>query len=213
VLSLGKEKEHLDWIQRKRIYYMPLRGTQSRQYVTRWVAIYSSLALRTPGAVTHKAAVSDLEVKTRQEILTPWRPSLDGDQLCVVYRLQPVQKLELPIENTQAQRVSTHRWTSRLALDRAKTLEELLIETEPEWRLYERLVASRIGFRLAALSARVLNEEEPVGRAWFWIGDDLHVRYTGASGFLVSRLGESDSYFSRSEDIAELVLSRVLRHH
>lgn len=59
-------------------------------------------------------------------------------------------QLKNPVENLnkeeQGQRFSSHRWTTGLALDRARRLEELLLETEPEWRLFEALKAMGIFF-------------------------------------------------------------------
>jgi len=206
VLRPGSPQQHLDWIKQHRIYYMPLLKTQRRQYATKWVAIYSPAALRHPGAVAHKAFVEAVEVIKRSEISTPWSSSLEGDALCVVYRLSRVDELSQPIENKSAQRVSTHRWTSRLALDRAKILEELLLETEPEWRFYEELLAYGISFHFDHQTISVSDPDDPKGRVWFIMGKSTKVRYAGASGFLLRNLNGKDRYFAHPDDVVEVLM-------
>ena len=53
---------------------------------------------------------------------------------------------EIPVINSSGYRFMQHRWTSRLGLEQVQNLEELLLETEPEWRLFEDLMA--LGARL-----------------------------------------------------------------
>ena len=206
VLRGGAEKAHLEWIQENKIYYLPLLKTQRRQYAARCVAIYSPLALRSPGAVTHFADVLDIQVVRRDEISTPWPAGADADRLHVLYRLGGMDALPHPVLNKRpegrAARFSTHRWTSRLGLLRASFLEELFLETEPEWKLYEELRARGILFECEPGPARLLDPEEPLGRTWF-VAQSGRAQFRGAAGFLFrSRVG-TQAYYARVEEAAE----------
>ncbi|MBM7867402.1 hypothetical protein GTO89_11505 [Heliobacterium gestii] len=65
-------------------------------------------------------------------------------------------------------------------------LEELLLETEPEWRLYEWLNANQVAFSLDPAQALLMDPDDPQGRVWFVIEQEgIRVRYAGPSGFLI----------------------------
>lgn len=206
VLRGDYQKEHLAWICERRRYYLPRYRTQRLQYATKWVALYSPAVLRDPGAVTHCARVEGVDVVTRWEISTPW-PSHGGDAeaLYVLYELGEVRELGHAIENPgpdqTGQRFSSHRWTSRLGLERARDVSELTLETEPEWRLYEDLQAAQIAFRLKPSRPRVLDRDDPSGRTWFLIDDGPRVRYAGASGFLVKDRSGRERFFAAVERV------------
>ena len=160
---------------------MPLLKSQLRQHNTKWVAIYSPQALRKPGAVTHKAQVIGVEIVPRKDIQTPWKSNRGSNDLQILYRLGDIIKLKHPIENLnrqdRGQRFSSHRWTTRLALDRATRLEELFLETEPEWRLFEDLKAMGIPFQLSNPGTpKLLDPDNPIGRVWFDL-DKCRIRY------------------------------------
>ena len=207
VLRGDNPAQHLQWIIEERCYYMPLRRTQERQFVARWVAIYSPAPLRhpAPGAVTHVAPVLDVQVVPRRDIHTPWQPHRDLDEPQVVYKLGEVRTLAFPIENIgpdgRGQRLSSHRWTSRLGLERAQVLSELLLETEPEWRLYEELQARGIPFRVVHGPVTLTNGDSPAGRARFLIADNVYVRYAGAAGFVCRDSSMRERLASRIEDV------------
>jgi predicted component of viral defense system (DUF524 family) len=192
VLRAPDPQQHLAWIHGSRMYYLPKTDTQIRQFRAAKVAVYSPARLAGapgPGAVTHVADVKSIDVVVRREIATPWAPTRP-EQLQVCYRLGPVEPLDPPILNRDAagrgQRVSTHRWSSMLALRRARELRELLLETEPEWRLWETLRARGIDVdvSLDPLRPGVVDAENPQGRAWFAVGP-RRARYAGASGFAI----------------------------
>jgi len=86
----------------------------------------------------------------------------------------------------QGQRFSSHRWTTGLALDRARRLEELLLETEPEWRLFEALKAMGIFFQLNPGPVKLIDPDNPSGRVWFEL-DGCNIRYGGSSGYIIKR--------------------------
>ncbi|HHW61228.1 MAG TPA: DUF2357 domain-containing protein [Syntrophomonadaceae bacterium] len=196
-LRAGNQAQHLQWIIEQRRYYMPVLKTQLRQYATKWVAIYSPLELRRPGAVTHYAAVESIEILKRKEIHTPWTPKRNLDELQVLFKLGEVMEKEIPVINTSGYRFTQHRWTSRLGLERAQTLEELLLETEPEWRLFEDLRALGAKFTLdPSEPVRLLNKDNPHGRVWFRLEDGVSIRYAGASGYAIKKTpGSPPQYF------------------
>jgi hypothetical protein len=192
VLRASDPQQHLDWIRDTRMYYLPKTDTQSRQFAAAKVALYSPARITggpepgAPGAVTHVADVQAIDVVLRREIATPWPPTRP-DQLQVCYQLGRVEPLARPIVNRDAaggrgQRMSSHRWSSMLALGRARELRELLLETEPEWRLIETLRARGVQFTFDPLRPGLVDADNPKGRAWFEV-DLRRVRYAGASGF------------------------------
>lgn len=174
VLRGTDPRTHLEWIARERVYYTPLARERTRQLGARWVAIYSPSKLRDPGAVTHVAAVEAIDVLERREIETPWAPGRAPRQLQAVYRLGDLVPLANPIENRDGRRPPVTRWTSRLALDRARTLDELALETEAEWRLAEELTARGVPYRLDVST-----------HTWFVFDSGARARYASAAGFLL----------------------------
>lgn len=197
-------REHLDWINQERCYYTTFTATQRRQLKSRWVAIYSPASIRRPGAVTHLAAVADVDIKKRHEIETPWSSRRRSDEMQVVYRLGEIRELETPIENRGpsglGKRFSKNRWTSRLGVIRASELRELFLETSAEWRLYEQLRLAEAEFKLVPGPARLQDESSPRGRTWF-VNKHVRVQYRGAAGFLIRRPGIRDEYLSDLDDV------------
>jgi|GEM_PF-253015 len=192
----------LDWIKESRIYFAPLARLGQRRFAARWIAVYVGRRDRGgAGAVTCMAEVLSVEVMPRRKIKTPWAPAQAPDELQVVYKLGEVRDLEPAIVLERGVRL--HRWTSRLALRRARSGKELLLETEPEWRLYDELRAKGIDFELRSGEARILDPDDPRGRARFVVGP-WTIRYDGAQGFRVERDGQV-TY----EPSAERVLARL----
>jgi hypothetical protein len=191
---------------------MPRYKTQRRQYAAKWVAIYSPAVLRDPGAVTHWAPVQAVDVVMRSEIPTPWPPRVGREEeLYVAYQLGEVKELDVPVENPgpdqSGQRFSTHRWTSRLGLQRARDVSELTLETEPEWRLYEDLRASGRDFQLKPGRPAMVDSDDPAGRTWFLLVGGLRVRYAGASGFLIRYASGIENYVARVEHVLDTMRS------
>lgn len=83
------------------------------------------------------------------------------------------------------QSFQNQRWTTRLAVECAKVVEELLLETQPEWKLYELLELHSIPFTLLSTSPKLIDENNPVGRVWFILSDTIRVRYQGTAKFVV----------------------------
>jgi uncharacterized protein len=191
VLRAGNEQEHLDWITAKRLYYVPA-SKQPQQYATKYVALYIPAALRHRGAVLFWASVNSIDVVKRTDIATPW-PSRRGNALQVVYQLSEFQRLPRAIENRGRSGPRESRWTSRLGLLRGSNLQELMLETEPEWRLYEDLREGGVLFSLEAGNPRMPDPEDPRGRAWFVIGD-IRIQYRGGAGFLLRKARSEDQY-------------------
>ncbi|MFO0914390.1 MAG: DUF2357 domain-containing protein [Pirellulales bacterium] len=186
VLPSANARERLDWISMSKIYYHPLPKTPHRHFRVACVALYlPRTVIEVPG-VSHVANVKAIELRARRDIMTPWKPRGTGDEHMLVYQLDRVQALPNVIENRENDTTTfrTDRWTSRLGLGRARTATEIILETEPEWRLYELLHARRIHFSLRADRVRLEAKESPAGRAWFVLGPIGQVRYDGANGFL-----------------------------
>ena len=209
VLKDDSAEAHLAWIKDKLIYYTPARETQTRQYAVRLLAIYSPASLRKPGpgAVTHVADVLDINTQPRIDIKTPWEPSRDPNEKQVVYKLGAIRELPKPIENLgegRATRFSQPRWTSFLALERAKSIDELILETEPEWRLYEQLQAGKVAFEVEAGRAGAPDPEDPQGRAWFVVGP-TRIQYQGAAGYLLRTQRAPDKYIANPDEVINAV--------
>lgn len=79
---------------------------------------------------------------------------------------------------------------SRLLLRRAQSGKELFLETEPEWRLYDELRAKGVKLCLRSGEARILDPDDPRGRACFLVGP-YTIRYAGADGFRMERSGRT----------------------
>lgn len=188
---------------------MPLLKTQKRQFAAKWLALYTSRNLDKNGSVLYYAPILGVEVMQRQNINTPWNSNKDKDKLCVLYKLGTFIKLPKPIVNRtsdgKGQRFSSHRWTSRLALERAEIISELLIETEPEWRLYEDLRACGINFDLSPEKVVLQDPEVPFGRVWFTLENGIKIRYAGASGYVVKKMDRLEKYFMRLEDVIRII--------
>jgi hypothetical protein len=206
ILKPGVEAQHLSWIEEQRTYYTPMLRRQRRQYQVSSLLIFSPVALRSPGAITHVADVESIEILSRKEIKTPWPFSREGDQTQVVYRLSALRQLPkaIPFKPGTSLGLRRPRWTSELGAARAATLNELILETEPEWRLYENLQLSGIEFEVDPGSPVLEDPDDPRGRAKFRIGD-ASVQFRGAAGFLISRLGMSDKYVSSAEAVIAFV--------
>ncbi|MBI5676494.1 MAG: hypothetical protein HZC48_11820 [Nitrospirae bacterium] len=121
-----------------------------------------------------------------------------------MYQLGELSYLSQPIDNKDgegdSQGFRIHRWTYRLALQRAKNLKELFLETEPEWRLYEDLKAAGISFDIEPGAVKVIASDDPAGRAWFVVNNS-RIQYRGIAGYLLRAMYHEDRYFSRTIDV------------
>ena len=205
VLRTENTVEHFEWIQKERQYYLPLRKDHRRQFSTKWVAIYVPASIRKIGAVTHWAKVVAVDVVPRSQIHTPWKSTKNLEQSHLLYKLEPFIQLPHSIlnkdEDDAGQRFSNPRWTSRLAFERAFNIVELLLETEPEWRLYEELKAANIQFKLKAGAIDALDMTSAHWRVWFMLEPDTRVRYAGLDGYLLKTTGGCDAFFARLPDL------------
>lgn len=208
-LRSGEEETHLSWVMETKLYYKRLTPNQPRQYAASAVALYSSAVSGLPGRVTHWAPVRAVEVMRRGEIQTPWVGRRDTDELQIVYHLDALRPLARPIENIgqhgRGVRMSGHRWSSLLAFQRARVLDELFLETEPEWRLYEDLQATGVDFHVRAGRPALLDRDDPEGRAWFVLPAG-RIRYRGAAGFLwVTGAGERITRAREGDIVSEIL--------
>jgi hypothetical protein len=191
VLRGAAPAEHLAWVARARRYYVPYSPTRPVQLAARWVALYSPSALRHPGAVTHAAPVEGVDVVERREVETPWPARRGSQSLVALYRLGELAELERPIENRDGRRPPVVSWTSRLALERARELAELALETEAEWRLVEALEARGTAWY--------------VERPWLVTASGARARYAGAAGYVVATASGRERTAARVEEAAALL--------
>lgn len=182
---------HLSWIRETRRYFTPLAKDQPRLFATRAVAFYEPARTGDSGGsgvVRLSAKVLGLRVVRRSEVATPWPPR-SADTEHVLYELGPIEPLSKAIVNRdeggRGRRFGVRRWSSRLALERARTMTELFLETEPEWRLYEELRARGTTFHLRVQAPKLWREEELRGRVHFVLEDERTVEWAGAAGFLL----------------------------
>jgi len=201
VLRSPGTAEHLEWIKRERLYYKPLTKTQRRQFIAKQVALYLPSGLDEPSGIRYFADVEQIDVVDRAEIQTPW--NANHREQMVLYRLGPVRSLPKPIPMTAKDKTSIvkSRWTTRLGLQRARTLGEIALETEPEWRFLEWLLANQTGYTIESHRVRVHDPSNPKGRAWFQLESGDRVRYDGINGFLWRSSSGNDRYFSLKEII------------
>jgi hypothetical protein len=148
-----------------------------------------------------------LEIVPRKAIDTPWHSNRAENDFEILYRLGEIIELKHPVANInkedQGQRFSSHRWTTGLALDRARRLEELFLETEPEWRLFEDLKAMGISFQLNPSPVKLIDPDNPSGRVWFEL-NECNIRYAGLSGYAIKRHGKTNYFKDYNELVADL---------
>lgn len=205
VLRSPGAAEHLEWIKSQRLYYQPRTKSQRRQFFVKQVALYVPLGIHEPNGIRYVADVEQIDVVDRSEISTPW-PATRNESM-MLYRLGPIRLLNEPIAPSSQDSMSGHwRWTTRLGLQRARSLSEVGLETEPEWRLHEWMRANQIVPEIKLVSANVQSENDPKGRAWFHLPTGDMVRFDGCNGFLSRSPGNADQYLSL-EDIMRRVQS------
>ena len=186
-------REHLDWVMSERRYYHPLTKTQLRQFIVKQIAIYVPADFDEPNGIRYVANVEHLEVVNRSDILTPW-PARRDEQM-VLYHLGPVRALSPPINFVTGDSMPAQgRWTTRLGLERARSVTEIALETEPEWRLLEWFQANRVIHAIRLDPPRMQTAENPKGRAWFHLDSGQSVRYDGMNGFLKRSAQGTESY-------------------
>jgi len=101
-----------------------------------------------------------------------------------IYRLHRCNQVANLTKEEKGQRFSSHRWTTGLALGGARRLEELFLETEPEWRLFKDLKAMGISFQLNPGPDKLIDPDNPSGRVLFKL-DECNIRYAGSSGYVI----------------------------
>ncbi|PKL77062.1 MAG: hypothetical protein CVV27_07140 [Candidatus Melainabacteria bacterium HGW-Melainabacteria-1] len=178
-------REHLAWTQQTKSYYIPyINPAHGRQWRLQWIALYLPKELRPEGigAVALRGRIKQIEVIERDAIQTAW-PSGRSQQRVILYQIEAWEEMK-PIPNTHelATAMTQNRWSTRLGLECASHLSELLLETVPEWQLYERLKQENIPFRIKAGKVPRLEEDSP-GHACFEIDTGVQIRYQGSQGF------------------------------
>jgi hypothetical protein len=115
----------------------------------------------------------------------------------ILYRLRQVSKLPRPIDFVAGDAMPAQgRWTTRLGFERARRISEIALETEPEWRLYEWLLANNVVPKLILAPPEVTSADNPKGRAWFHLPSGKSVRFDGSNRFLCRVISGTDRYLS-----------------
>ncbi|MFO0180621.1 MAG: DUF2357 domain-containing protein [bacterium] len=198
VLRSPGAKEHLAWIKRYRLYYQPWTKSQGRQFAVKQVVIYVPSGLDEPNGIRYVADVEQFEVVDREEISTPWPTRREGKT--ILYKLGPLRPLDRPIELLPNESMTPKwRWTTRLSLQRAKSLTELGLETEPEWRLLEHLRANGVKPDIKLVPPNLQSAENPKGRAWFKLPSGEMIRFDGSNGFISRTVGTAERYYTLEE--------------
>lgn len=191
-------REHLDWVRSERRYYHPFAKKQRRQYTVKQVAIYIPTGFEVPNGIRYVADVKHLEIIDRSEIPTPW--TARRNEKMVLYHLGSVHELAHAVDFTVGDSMPPRgRWTTRLGLERARTVSEIALETEPEWRLREWLQANRFNYSIKLDPPKVLSSENPKGRAWFCFDSGNRLRFDGANRFLSRSADGIDRYYKLEE--------------
>lgn len=178
-------KEHLDWVLEYKRYYFPyINPEHGRQWRLSWIALFlpQNLSGEKYGAVTWKGKVKKIDVVDRNELNVPWHSTKKQSKafLCHIESWESIS----PIFNQFGETIQ-NMWTTSLGLTCAKNMHELLLETVPEWLLYERLNRENIKFRIKANKVPKL-EDYGHGNASFIIEKTGHrVVYLGSNGFTV----------------------------
>ena len=164
------------------------------------VALYIPANFDEPTGIRYVADVEDFDVVERSEIKTPW--AAGRDEKMILYRLGPIRLLPRMIPFLSGDWMPAGgRWTTRLGLERARTISEIALETEPEWRLLEWLRATQQSHTIRLDPPRLQQSDNPKGRAWFHINSELQIRYDGVNGFLSRSIGANDRFLSLKEII------------
>lgn len=150
------------------------------------------------------ADVLAVEIVRRSEIKTRRLARRNGPM--VMYRLGPVTSMPNAIPFCPGDYMAAQgRWTTRLGLERAKSINEVALETEAEWRLLEWLRANGIKYTLRAEPPKRQDPENPQGRVWFHL-TSTHLRHAGPNNYLLRQPGKSDKYvnFARLKEIRNI---------
>jgi uncharacterized protein len=190
VLNGKNSAAHLEWIKNTNSYYMPLLKSQPRQFKVDWLLLYVPKPIISPGAIRYKSLIDGLRITRRDEIETPWNTNQGPSKWQILYELATFEELNPPIYNKDhegnEQRISQPRWTRRLAMDRARTINELLLESEADWWIYDNLKKRGVEFRIRARSSSKEEQKPSESRIWFFIPKkDFMIRYSGNSGFIM----------------------------
>ena len=191
VLSAADTHAHLRWVRESKSYYLPELDLKHRRHLNaKYIAIYTPAPLRNDrvGAVEWLGVIQSSEVVARSQINTPW-PSRDPLQTMRHYRVAEWVQLARPVLNSEGDRFSASRWTTKLAIERASTVSQLSLESPLEWALFDAMQSARVAFAVRAGEVRELSTQPTRGKARFVLSDGRVVSYAGMSGFEIARGG------------------------
>ncbi|MBI5818664.1 MAG: DUF2357 domain-containing protein [Verrucomicrobia bacterium] len=153
MLAIVPTKEQLDYILKHQIYHMPYAELQGVRLRADFIVFFQSKkAFGKESGIHYWAPVKNFRVGMRNQIKpAPPGPGRHGG-LYAWFELRKAQTLERPIPANPSGHPQFFRVTTRLALDEARTMEELSLVREPERRLYRELLAA--GYKVAIKEVR-----------------------------------------------------------
>ena len=190
VVMLPREDpdEALRLLQTERTCAMPLLKHPRLQLGARRIAFYRPGDDDTLGVVGWSALVSDAGIVRDAAGTLTFGNTAGHEGLWARFDLGALAPLNRSVSATpqalSLESLGQHRWTTVLALERAQTVSELLLETEADWRLYETLKAAGIAFSLQPRSAPAPATPDGSGRARFLLGR-WSIHHNGAAGYCI----------------------------
>jgi len=186
----GGEKE-LHLLESLRSISLPLRRLGPRRLAVSQIAFYLPGNGDRPGAITHEAKVLDIKIDASDQMTGAISGNVKIQHQhqeptpgpLVSYILDSIRPLARPLPLSGG--LGSFRWASTVSLKRAATAEELWLETEQEWALYDELKKAGATVDLKPLQASVINPYDIKGRAELIVAD-RRVRYEGLAGFRIA---------------------------
>lgn len=155
-LALGQRQ--LRWIQEHGHFPLPLEADQALPWNLRWLAFWSAAPGGGAGRLW-RARVRGMRLVPWERGRPPWGPRRSPSDLGLAVELGAWQPVGLPAE---AQRAVAHEpwsravlFTSRLALERARRADELLLASPSDWSRYEAAEAAGEAPRVVRLESRL----------------------------------------------------------
>ena len=145
LMGIIRHKEQLDYIFKNRIYHIPHTKFRGARLRADFILLFQSKTkFGKDAGVRYWAKVKSFHVTTRSEIdpEPTWPTRRTG--LYAWFKLDNVQKLPKPFPPDEKGYPAYFRVTTRLALEKAQSTEELSLIREPERRLFNELM--RVGF-------------------------------------------------------------------
>jgi len=197
MVTILSSKEHLEYVKEEQIYHMPytaLRGIRLRADFL--LFLQTKTQFGDEAGVNYWAPVTNFQVGSRSDIAPPPPWPQRREDPYAWFQLGPLEKLQKPLPPDPNGRQMFFRLTTRLAVEEARTIDELSLVREPERRLYAELI--RAGFEV-----RVRERSESRRPTYDISGLRLafHVRREGDGETLVRFDPRTAGFYSGSREL------------